>query len=182
VKAGKVRYLGLSEASPKTIRRAHAVHPISALQTEYSIFERHVEAELLKTTRELGIGFVAYSPLGRGLLTGAITGPESVGQGDSRFQRFPRFQGESLKANLALVDEVKRVAAARQATPAQVALAWLLARGPDVVPIPGTKRKKYLEDNAGAAGVKLTADDLGTLDRLGSAAGDRYADMRAIDT
>ncbi len=182
VKAGKVRYLGLSEASAKTIRRAHAVHPISALQTEYSIFERHVEAEILKTTRELGIGFVAYSPLGRGLLTGAITSTQSLGAGDFRAQRLPRFEGENLKANLALVEEVKRVAAAKRATAAQVALAWLLSRGADVVPIPGTKRRKYLDDNAGATELKLSSDELGTLDRLGAAAGQRYADMRSIDT
>jgi len=182
VKAGKVRYLGLSEASAKTIRRAHAVHPISALQTEYSIFERHVESEILKTTRELGIGFVAYSPLGRGLLTGAYTGPESFASGDFRAQRLPRFEGENLKANLALVEEIKRVAAAKRATAAQVALAWLLSRGPDVVPIPGTKRRKYLDDNAGAAGVKLEPSDLAALDQLGAAAGQRYADMRSIDT
>ncbi|MBL8949336.1 MAG: aldo/keto reductase [Myxococcaceae bacterium] len=182
VKAGKVRYLGLSEASAKTIRRAHAVHPISALQTEYSIFERHVEADILKTTRELGIGFVAYSPLGRGLLTGTLADPKALGKGDFRAERYPRMSGENLKQNLALVEEVKRVAAAKKATAAQVALAWLSSRGADVVPIPGTKRRKYLDDNCGAVAVKLSADELGTLDRVGAAAGPRYADMGSIDT
>ncbi len=181
VKAGKVRYLGLSEASPKTIRRAHAVHPISALQTEYSIFERHVEQEILKTTRELGIGFVPYSPLGRGLLTGAIA-QGSLEADDARTQRFPRFQGDNLAANLKLVDEVKRVAAAKKATAGQVALAWLLAQGDDIVPIPGTKRRKYLEENAAATELRLSADELKTLGALGTAAGERYADLRSIDT
>jgi aryl-alcohol dehydrogenase-like predicted oxidoreductase len=180
VKAGKVRFLGLSEASPKTIRRAHAVHPISALQTEYSVFERHVEKEILATCRELGIGFVAYSPLGRGLLTGAFT-DQGAGK-DSRSQRFPRFQGENLQRNLALVDVIRTLAEAKGATPAQVALAWLLHQGKDIVPIPGTKRRKYLEDNAAAAELRLTADDLGTLASLGAAAGARYADMGHIDT
>ncbi len=182
VQAGKVRYLGLSEASAKTIRRAHAVHPVSALQTEYLLFERHVEDDILATTRELGIGFVAYSPLGRGLLTGAVTGRDSLGASDSRSQRFPRFAAENLAKNLHLVDQVKDVAARHGATPAQVALAWLLARGPDIVPIPGTKRRKYLEDNAGAANVKLATEDLQILDSIGHAAGQRYADMRAIDS
>jgi aryl-alcohol dehydrogenase-like predicted oxidoreductase len=181
VKAGKVRYLGLSEASAKTIRRAHAVHPISALQTEYSVFERHVEREILKTTRELGIGFVPYSPLGRGLLTGAIA-LGTLGAGDARVQRFPRFQGENLAANLKLVEQVKRIAAAHHASPGQVALAWLLAQGADIVPIPGTKRRKYLEENAAATELKLTAGDLKSLGALGAVAGERYADLRSIDT
>jgi aryl-alcohol dehydrogenase-like predicted oxidoreductase len=180
VRAGKVRRLGLSEASPQTIRRAHAVHPITALQTEYSIFERDPEREILPTVRELGIGFVAYSPLGRGLLTGAITDPTTL-PGDSRAAgRFPRFQGEHLTANLKLVDVIKRVAARHGATPGQVAIAWTLARGEDIVPIPGTKRRKYLEENAAAEKLQLTADDLGELDAL-RASGERYADMRHID-
>lgn len=179
VAAGKVRHLGLSEASPATIRRAHAVHPIAALQTEYSIFERHVEAEILPTCRELGIGFVSYSPLGRGLLAGAK--PSDLAADDSRTQRFPRFQGDALAANLAIADVVRRVAAGRGATAAQVALAWVLSRGDDVVPIPGTKRRKYLEDNAAAEAIALTADELATLAAVGPAAGTRYADMRAID-
>jgi aryl-alcohol dehydrogenase-like predicted oxidoreductase len=182
VKAGKVRYLGLSEASPTTIRRAHAVHPISALQTEYSIFERHAEAEILGTTRELGIGFVAYSPLGRGLLTGTITDPAQLGPQDSRAQRFPRFVGENFARNLALVDIVKKVAAGRDVEPGQIALAWLLAQGDDIVPIPGTKRRTYLEENAAAADLTLTADELRVLAEVGPAVGPRYQDMRAIDT
>jgi aryl-alcohol dehydrogenase-like predicted oxidoreductase len=180
VKAGKVKYLGLSEASAKTIRRAFKVHPISALQTEYSLFERHLEQEILPTLRELGIGLVPYSPLGRGLLTGAIA-PGSLSSNDARRQRFPRFEGENLTHNLALVEVVKQIAAARKATPGQVALAWVLSRGQDVVPIPGTKRRTYLEQNVGAVGVKLTAEDLTALDQLGTAKGGRYADMRAID-
>jgi len=181
VRAGKVRHLGLSEASAKTIRRAHAVHPIAALQTEYSVFERHVETEILPTVRELGIGFVAYSPLGRGLLGGAIRTPEDLDESDSRRTRFPRFQGDALAANLRIVDGVRRIAEARGATPAQVALAWTLSRGPDVVPIPGTKRRTYLEQNAGATALALSADDLAALDALGTATGQRYADMRTID-
>lgn len=181
VKAGKVKYLGLSEASARTIRRAHAVHPISALQTEYSMFERHVEAEILKTTRELGIGFVAYSPLGRGLLTGTVK-PGSLDPSDARTQRFPRFEGENLAANLKLVDVVKEVATAHKVTLGQVALAWLLAQGEDIVPIPGTRRCKYLEENAAAAEVKLTVEELAKLAALPPAVGARYADLRSIDT
>ena len=179
VYAGKVRRLGLSEASPRTIRRANAVHPITALQSEYSIFERDVEREVLPTVRELGIGFVAYSPLGRGLLTGAITDPTKLA-GDSRAARFPRFQGENLAANLELVEVIKRVAERHGARPGQVAIAWTLARGEDIVPIPGTKRRAYLEENTAGEGLTLTADDLGELDRL-RASGERYADMRHID-
>jgi len=181
VKAGKVLYLGLSEAAPATIRRAHKVHPITALQTEYSIFERHVEKEILPTLRELGIGFVPYSPLGRGILTGTIRKVEDLGPGDMRVQRFPRFQGENFAKNLAVADVVAKVAAGRGVTPAQVALAWALGRGEDVVPIPGTKRRKYLEDNAAAAAVQLSPGDLQILDQAGQAVGQRYADMRAID-
>ncbi len=181
VKAGKVRYLGLSEASPQTIRRAHAVHPITALQTEYSLFERHVEHDILPTLRELGIGFVAYSPLGRGLLTGALKKPGDAGGNDSRFQRFPRFQGENLQKNLRLVAVVEKVAAAKKATPGQVALAWLLAQGKDIVPIPGTKRRKYVEQNAAAASVALGPEDLRALEAVKEAAGARYADMSTID-
>ena len=181
VKAGKVLYLGLSEAAPATIWRAHKVHPITALQTEYSIFERHVEKEILPTLRELGIGFVPYSPLGRGILTGAIRKVEDLGPGDTRVQRFPRFQGENFAKNLAVADLVAKVAAGRGVTPAQVALAWALGRGEDVVPIPGTKRRKYLEENAAAVSVQLSPGDLQVLDQAGQAVGQRYADMRPID-
>ena len=181
VAAGKVRDLGLSEASATTIRRAHAVHPIAALQTEYSVFERHVEREILPTVRELGIGFVSYSPLGRGILAGNVTSAADLGPGDSRGQRFPRFQGENLARNLAIVDVVRRVAVAHGATAAQVALAWVLSRGDDVVAIPGTKRRKYLEQNAAAASLELSPDDLRALDAVGPAAGQRYSDMRTID-
>jgi len=181
VKAGKVLYLGLSEAAPATIRRAHKVHPITALQTEYSIFERHVEKEILPTLRELGIGFVPYSPLGRGILTGAIRKVEDLGPGDTRVQRFPRFQGENFAKNLAVADLVAKVAAGRGVKPAQVALAWALGRGEDVVPIPGTKRRKYLEENAAAVSVQLSPGDLQVLDQAGQAVGQRYADMRPID-
>jgi len=182
VKAGKVRFLGLSEASSATIRRAHQVHPISALQTEYSLFERHVETDgILATLRELGIGFVAYSPLGRGLLTGTIDEKNAPGPDDVRMQRMPRFVGENLKANLKLLEKVKGVAEARVA-PAQVALAWLLGRGNDVVPIPGTKKRKWLEQNVGATAVTLSPEERAALDAIGPAIGLRYADMRAIDT
>src|SRR5690606_213398 len=161
VEAGKVRYLGLSEASAGTIRRAHAVHPITALQSEYSLFARHVEDEILPTLRELGIGLVPYSPLGRGLLTGAITSAADLPENDSRRQgRFPRFQGDALAANLALVARITEIAAEKGVTPGQLALAWVLAQGEDVVPIPGTKRVKYLEENVAAASVTLTPDDL----------------------
>ena len=181
VSAGKVLFLGLSEAAPATIRRAHKVHPITALQTEYSIFERHVEKEILPTLRELGIGFVPYSPLGRGILTGAIRKVEDLGPGDTRVQRFPRFQGENFAKNLAVADLVAKVAAGRGVKPAQVALAWALGRGEDVVPIPGTKRRKYLEENAAAVSVQLSPGDLQVLDQAGQAVGQRYADMRPID-
>lgn len=186
VDAGKVRHLGLSEASAATIRRAHATHPITALQSEYSLFTRDIEDEILPTIRELGIGLVPYSPLGRGLLTGTIT--ETGGAaGDGDFRRsayFPRFQGDALTANLALVDNVRAVAEEKGVTPGQVALAWVLAQGPDVVPIPGTKRQRYLEENVGAAGVVLTDDDLVALEKAvprDAVAGDRYGDMSHID-
>ena len=181
VTAGKVLFLGLSEAAPATVRRAHKVHPITALQTEFSIFERHVEREILPTLRELGIGFVPYSPLGRGILTGAIRKVEDLGPGDTRVQRFPRFQAENFAKNLAVADVVAKVASGRGVKPAQVALAWVLGHGEDVVPIPGTKRRKYLEENAAAVSVELLPADLQILDQAGQAVGQRYADMRPID-
>jgi aryl-alcohol dehydrogenase-like predicted oxidoreductase len=180
VQAGKVRYLGLSEASPATIRRAHAVHPISALQTEYSIWERQPEAEILPLLRELGIGFVPYSPLGRGFLTGKIRTLDDLSDDDFRRHQ-PRLQGENLEQNVAIVEIVDRLAAEKGATAAQIALAWVLAQGDDVVPIPGTKRRTYLEDNAGSVDVTLSDDDLRLLEDTGAAAGDRYPDMSSID-
>jgi aryl-alcohol dehydrogenase-like predicted oxidoreductase len=187
VDAGKVRHLGLSEAGPETVRRAHAVHPITALQSEYSLFTRDLEAEILPVLRELGIGLVPYSPLGRGILTGAVT-RESLEDGDSRaVGRFPRFEGEALDANLALVAEVRSLAEAKGCTPGQLALAWVLAQQSDdlgVAPIPGTKRVKYLEENVAAADVELTSDDLAALEAAVPAdavAGDRYGDMSSID-
>ena len=184
VQQGKVRHLGLSEASPQTIRRAHAVHPITALQTEYSLWTRDPEAEVLPTVRELGIGFVAYSPLGRGFLTGRFTSPDDFDDGDFRANH-PRFQGENFQRNLDLVEQVKAIADEKGCTPGQLALAWVLRRGEDIVPIPGTKQVRYLEENAGAVDVDLTADDLARLDEVapvGVAAGERYADMSSIDT
>ncbi len=176
VRAGKVRHLGLSEASPATIRRAHAVHPICALQTEYSLWTRDPEDEVLATTRELGITFVAYSPLGRGFLTGQIKRFEDFAADD--YRRFsPRFQGENFQKNLDLVARVESIAREKNCTPGQLALAWLLAQGDDIIPIPGTKRRTYLEENIGALNVKLTADDLHRIDEVaprGSAAGARY--------
>ena len=180
VQAGKVRYLGLSEAAPDTIRRAHATHPISALQTEYSIWAREPEVEILATVRELGIGFVPYSPLGRGFLTGTIRTLDDLAQDDFRRHQ-PRLQGENLESNIAIVEVVDRIAAERGATAAQVALAWVLAQGDDVVPIPGTKRRTYLEDNAGAVDVTLTEQDLHDLEHAGQAIGERYPDMSSID-
>ena len=180
VAAGKVRYLGLSEAAPDTIRRAHAVHPISALQTEYSLFERAPEAQLLPTVRELGIGFVPYSPLGRGFLTGAFASLVDLDENDFRHGQ-PRFQGENLDHNLAIVERVRAVAEAHRATPAQIALAWVHAQGEDVVPIPGTKRRRYLEDNAAALDIALTQDELASLEQSGVAHGDRYADMSGVN-
>lgn len=185
VDAGKVRHLGLSEASAATIRRAHAVHPITALQTEYSLFTRDLEDEILPTIRELGIGLVPYSPLGRGLLTGALKDPAALEPGDSRRSPyFPRFQGEALDTNLGLVARVRAIADEKGCTPGQLALAWVLAQGGDVVPIPGTKRVRYLEENVGAAAVTLTADDLTALEEAvprGAVAGDRYGDLSTID-
>ena len=183
VRAGKVRYLGLSEAAPETIRRAHAVHPISALQTEYSLWTRDVEENgVLETTRELGIGFVAYSPLGRGFLTGQYKNFEDLPANDFR-RRNPRFQGENFQKNIDLVAEVEKIAAAKGVTASQLALAWVLSRGDDVVPIPGTKRVKYLEQNAAAADVALSDADLERLDAVfpvGAASGTRYPDMSTV--
>ena len=176
VEAGKVRHLGLSEASADTIRRAAAVHPIAALQSEWSLWSRDLEGEILDTCREHGIGLVAYSPLGRGFLTGTISSTADFGEVDFR-RVLPRFGHDALAANRSLVDEVRRIADAHGVTPGQVALAWVLSRGDDVVPIPGTKRIPYLEENVGAATVELTADDLAVLGGLSSPSGDRYEDM-----
>ncbi|MGD9960330.1 aldo/keto reductase [Nocardioides sp.] len=190
VAAGKVRHLGLSEASPTTIRRAHATHPITALQTEYSLFTRDLEDEILPVLLELGIGLVPYSPLGRGLLTGTITRDSGAdGAADARRTAyFPRFQGEALEANLALVARIRELAVTKDVTPGQLALAWVLAQGPrhglGVVPIPGTKRVAYLEENAGAADVVLSDNDLTALEAAvprDAVAGDRYGDMSHID-
>ncbi len=164
VRAGKVKYLGLSEASPATIRRAHKVHPITALQTEYSLFVRDVESEILPTLRELGIGFVPYSPLGRGFLTGAITSVADLPEDDARSQRYPRFAADAIDRNLLLVARIKAIAEGRGITAGQLALAWVLAKGDDIAPIPGTKRRKYLEENAAAADVVLTRDDIAELE------------------
>jgi aryl-alcohol dehydrogenase-like predicted oxidoreductase len=184
VDAGKVRHIGLSEASPDTIRRAHAVHPVTALQSEYSLWAREPEDnEVFDTVRELGIGFVAYSPLGRGFLTGAFKSPEDFDDGDFRKYQ-PRFQGENFARNLDLVERVQEIAAEKGCTPAQLALAWVLSQGDDVVPIPGTKRRTYLEDNAGASEVELDGADLARIEEAfpkHAAAGDRYADMSTID-
>ena len=183
VREGKVRHLGLSEASTDTIRRAHSVHPISALQTEYSLWTRDPEEAILPTTRELGIGFVAYSPLGRGFLTGQIKSVEDLDEGD--FRRFnPRFQGENFQCNLDLVERVREIAAEKGCTPGQLALAWVLARGDDIAPIPGTKRVRYLDENMAASEVELGEDDLARLDEaapVGAAAGDRYPDMSSVN-
>ncbi|MFT4109420.1 aldo/keto reductase [Propionicimonas sp.] len=184
VEAGKVLHLGLSEASAATVRRAHAVHPITALETEYSLFTRDLEDEILPTIRELGIGLVPYSPLGRGILTGAVT-PDSLEAGDSRATPyFPRLNGDALQANLVLVDRVRALAAAKGCTPGQLALAWVLAQGEDVVPIPGTKRVRYLEENVGALDVSLTEADLAALAEAvprDAVVGARYGDMSHID-
>jgi len=182
VQAGKVRHLGLSEAGADTIRRASAVYPISALQTEYSLFSRDVEAEILPTVRELGVGFVAYSPLGRGILTGSIRTAADLPENDSRSGRFPRFADENLEQNVQLVRVVEQLASTKGCTPGQLALAWVLARGQDIVPIPGTKRRRYLEENLGSLNVELTPEDIAWLDeRVGQPAGDRYADMRTVN-
>jgi aryl-alcohol dehydrogenase-like predicted oxidoreductase len=183
VEQGKVRFLGLSEASPETIRRAHAVHPISALQTEYSLWTRDPEDAVLPAVRELGIGFVAYSPLGRGFLSGAITSPDDFAEDDFR-RHNPRFQGENFRKNLELVERVKEIADEKDVTPGQLALAWLLHRRDDIVPIPGTKHVRYLEENAAASDIELTREDLERIDDAapkGAAAGERYPDMSSID-
>ena len=185
VREGKVRFLGLSEAAPSTIRRAHATHPITALQTEYSLWTRDPEDEVLATVRELGIGFVAYSPLGRGFLTGRFRGPEDFLEGDYR-PNSPRFQGENLEKNKELVARIEAIASTLGVTPGQLALAWLLAQGPDIVPIPGTKRLRYLEEDLAALGVRLTPAVLAKLDQAaprGATAGARYpeAAMRVIN-
>lgn len=185
VQQGKVRYLGMSEAAPATIRRAHAVHPITALQTEYSLWSRDPEDEILTTTRELGIGFVPYSPLGRGFLSGTITSPDDFAPDD--FRRIsPRFQGENFQKNLQVVEQVKAIAAQKKVTPSQLALAWLLAQGDDIVPIPGTRRQKNLEENIAATEITLTNDELQQIEAVapkGFASGDRYPEsaMSAIN-
>jgi aryl-alcohol dehydrogenase-like predicted oxidoreductase len=185
VRQGKVRFLGLSEAAPATTRRAHAIHPISALQTEYSLWSREPEASILPTVRDLGIGFVAYSPLGRGFLTGQIRTPEDLDPDDWRRQA-PRFQGANFQRNLDLVARVGEIARRKGCTPGQLALAWVLARGHDVVPIPGTKRRHWLEENVAAEAVTLTLGDLAEIDEAlpaGAAAGERYAEtgMRSLN-
>jgi aryl-alcohol dehydrogenase-like predicted oxidoreductase len=183
VQEGKVRYLGLSEAASDTIRRAHAVHPISALQTEYSLWSRDPEAEILPTVRELGIGFVAYAPLGRGFLTGRIRSVNELDEKDFR-RRGPRFQEENLQHNLELVEQVEAIAQEKGVKASQIALAWVIARGDDIVPIPGTKRRSYLEQNAAAAEIELTPDELERLEQAfpaGAAAGDRYPDMSSVN-
>ncbi|WP_093007968.1 aldo/keto reductase [Sphingomonas palmae] len=183
VQAGKVKYLGLSEAAPATIRRAHAVHPITALQTEYSLWTRDPEAEILPVCRELGIGFVPYSPLGRGFLTGQFKSPDDLPEDDYR-RHSPRFQGEAFERNLDLVRAIEEMAQGKGCTPAQLALAWVLAQGDDIVPIPGTKRRKYLDDNLGALDVSLSNADLKRIDEVlppGAASGERYPSMATID-
>lgn len=183
VQQGKVRYLGLSEAAPATIRRAHAVHPITALQTEYSLWSREPEDEILPTVRELGIGFVPYSPLGRGFLSGQFQSPDDFADDDYR-RHSPRFQGENFAKNLQLVAQIKAIAAAKQVTPAQLAIAWLLTRGEDIVPIPGTKQRRYLEENVAAVNITLTTTELEQINAVmpqGAAVGDRYPDMSTVN-
>jgi aryl-alcohol dehydrogenase-like predicted oxidoreductase len=183
VEAGKVRYLGISEAAPETIRRAHEIHPITALQTEYSLWSRDVEDEILPTVRELGIGFVAYSPLGRGFLTGQIQRFEDLPEGDFR-RSSPRFQGENFHKNLELVGRVREIANEKGVAASQLALAWLLHQGEDIVPIPGTKRRKYLEENVAAVGITLTDEELKRIDEAapkGAASGERYSDMSPVN-
>jgi aryl-alcohol dehydrogenase-like predicted oxidoreductase len=183
VDAGKVRYLGLSEAAPQTIRRAHAVHPITALQTEYSLWTRDPEAEILPTVRELEIGFVAYSPLGRGFLSGRFRSRDDLAEGDFR-RNNPRFQPGNFEQNLRLVERVEEIAAEKGITPSQLALAWVHAQGEDIVPIPGTKRRTYLEENVAAASIELTENELARLDEVfqpGVTAGDRYPDMSSVN-
>ena len=174
VEEGKVRHIGLSEVSADTLRRAHATHPVTAIQTEYSLWTRHVEPEILPACRELGVGFVAYSPLGRGFLSGRFKSPEDLDENDFR-RHGPRFSGDALEQNLKLAAKVEELAGEKGCTPGQLALAWVLAQGDDVVPIPGTKRRKYLEENLAAADVELTPDDLARIDaELPEVAGDRY--------
>ena len=183
VEAGKVRHLGLSEAAPATIRRAHGVHPITALQSEYSLWSRDPEDEILPTVRELGIGFVAYSPLGRGFLSGQIKSIDDLDEKDFR-RRGPRFQGENFERNVDLVAQVEEIADEKGVTPSQLALAWVLAQGDDIVPIPGTKRVTYLEENADALEVELSDDDIDRIEQAfpkGAAAGDRYPDMSTVN-
>ncbi|MEU6066969.1 aldo/keto reductase [Streptomyces sp. NPDC047082] len=183
VSEGKIRHIGLSEAGPETLRRANAVHPITALQTEYSLWTRDPEAEVLPTCRELGIGFVPYSPLGRGFLAGRFSSPDDLDEGDFR-RTGPRFTGDNLDANLRLAAKVKEIAAEKDVTPAQLAIAWVLAQGDDLVPIPGTKRRTYLEQNAAAVDVELTKEDLSRIDaELPQASGERYneAGMRSVN-
>jgi aryl-alcohol dehydrogenase-like predicted oxidoreductase len=179
VRAGKVRAIGLSEASAATIRRAHAVHPITALQTEYSLWTRDLEAEIMPTCRELGITVVAYSPLGRGFLTGKIASLDELAPNDWR-RNNPRFQGEAFKQNMRIVTEIENIATARGATPAQIALAWVLAQGEDVVPIPGTRHIRYLEENVASAEITLSDDELARLNALPVPVGNRYVDMSLI--
>lgn len=183
VQQGKVRYLGMSEAAAATIRRAYAVHPIAALQTEYSLWSREPEDEILPTVRELGIGFVAYSPLGRGFLTGAFQSPDDFAADDYR-RRSPRFQGDNFYKNLALVERVQQIAQNKGVKPAQLAIAWLLAQGDDIVPIPGTKQRKYLEENVAAVAIELTPAELEQINAVapqGVAMGDRYSDMSSVN-
>lgn len=183
VQQGKVRYLGMSEAAPATIRRAHAVHPITALQTEYSLWSRDPEDEILPTVRELGIGFVAYSPLGRGFLCGQIQSMDDLAPDDWR-RRSPRFQGDNFGQNLRLVERVKEIAAEKGVSASQLAIAWLLAQGEDIVPIPGTKRRRYLEENTAAVEIVLSSEELNRIDQVapkGAAAGDRYPDMSTVN-
>jgi aryl-alcohol dehydrogenase-like predicted oxidoreductase len=180
VQAGKIRHIGLSEAAPGTIRRAHAVHPVAAVQTEYSLWTRDPEEEILPVVRDLGIGFVAYSPLGRGFLTGQIRSVSQLDPGDDRVS-MPRFAKDNMEHNLRIVAEIETVAADVGATPAQVALAWLLAQGDDIVPIPGTKRVSRLEEDAAAVGLVLSLDHLARLSAIRPPAGDRYADMSALN-
>jgi aryl-alcohol dehydrogenase-like predicted oxidoreductase len=183
VDAGKVRYLGISEAAPDTIRRAHGVHPVTAVQTEYSLWTRDPEEDgVLATVRELGVGFVAYSPLGRGFLSGEIRSIDDLAENDFR-RHNPRFQGENFAKNLQLVDRVREIAEEKGVTPSQLALAWVLHQGRDIVPIPGTKRVKYLEENAAAADIKLTPEDLARIDEaapVGATSGERYPDMSSV--
>jgi aryl-alcohol dehydrogenase-like predicted oxidoreductase len=180
VSEGKVRFLGISEAGPETLRRAHAVHPLSALQTEYSVWAREVEDEILPTARELGIGFVPYSPLGRGFLAGTARSVDELEPDD--FRRYqPRFTGDNLQANIAIVEVIDALAREKGATSSQIALAWVHAQGHDVVPIPGTKRRSYLEDNVGALALSLDASDLERLNGIGAAKGARYSDMSRVN-